>query len=120
MNTASLAHKLAIAIAAAVAEPSGLDRNEGMIFIEGGSHREASDVADVIDEPGNLVEQARSVALDALLVVQHYISDQSDIPWPEGTADLPRPWADVTDDEIHLSYRDASGKMVLELPRIRW
>jgi hypothetical protein len=90
-----------------------------MIFIEGGAYRAASEVADTIDGDGDVFEHVTKACIEALAMVQGYITRDINASWPD-LAQALKPAVDVSDEEIRLSFRNKKRDCVLELPVVRW
>ena len=120
MDPAYFANKLADALAEIVPSPFRVYEDQGMVFIEGGSYRAASDVAEIIDEPGDVMQHVQSVASSALSLIQDYIAEETATSWPAADSELPVPDVHVAPDKVLLSFKDAGGNTVLEAPTIVW
>ena len=120
MNPANLASKLADAISEVVPQKFRVYEEQGMVFIDGGRYRAASEVAETIDAGGEMTELAATVSVGALSMVQDYIAEQLTTPWPATRSPMTQPKVHVTRDEIYLWFQDQDGTRVLEAPVISW
>lgn len=121
MDAVHLATKLAEAMRQVVPEGFNVSERDGMVMISAGSYPCATDVADLIDQPGDLLELVESAAWGALSMVQDFIAEETAKPWPDiGRPFLPIPTVRVTADAIEWWFEDESGGRVLEVPTVRW
>lgn len=120
MDPADLADKLAAALAEIVPPTFRVYEEQGMVFIEGSGYRAASDVADIIDQSGDVMLHVRSAALSALSLIQDYIAEGTATPWPSGSGELPVPDVQLTSEKILLGFNDAAGNPALQAPPISW
>lgn len=74
MDPDHLAKKLADALAAIVPQPFRVYEEQGMVMIEGGAAgRDAAEVAETVDEPGDPIGKATRAARESLATVQGYV-----------------------------------------------
>jgi hypothetical protein len=119
MNPAHLATKLADAISKVVPKEFRVYEEQGMVFVTSGQYRAASEVAEIIDQPGDIAELAAITALNALSMVQDYIAEGFKTPWPGTGTSLPLPEVAVDAQEIQLWF-ELNGEKILEIPLIKW
>lgn len=120
MNPANLASKLAAALDQIVPKTFYVREEQGMVMIEGGEYRAASEVAETVDETGDPLRQAEIAASEALSMIQDYVAESLGTPWPATGTLLPLPKVEVTSDEIRMWYESADGERVLEAPVVLW
>ena len=120
MDPSYLATKLASALAEIVPDGFRVYEEQGMVVIDDGRVRAASEVAEIIDQPGDIMRLAETVSENALSHVQDYIAEALTTPWPNERGQLPAPKVRVTKDRIELWLEASHGERVLEVPTIPW
>ena len=120
MDPENLAGKLADSLNDIVPEPFRVYGEHAMVFTEGGGYREASEVGEIIDQEGDILELARIVALDALSTIQDHIVQKLTTPWPGDSSALPIPRVKVGEDTIDMWFEDRAGNRVFSAPPIPW
>lgn len=89
-------------------------------MISGAGYRAAADVAEVIDQAGDVMKRAEAAAMEALTTVQDYVAETSGAPWPGEGTQMPLARCRVTENEIEMWFQDDSGRRVLEVPTVNW
>lgn len=120
MDPADLSLKLTRALASVVPARYRVYERDGMVMIDGGNHTSAAEVADIIDQDSDVVENVTSAAYGALSMVQDVIAEETASSWPNSSGALPQPMVRVEPDVIHLWFEEEDGTKVLELAPIQW
>lgn len=121
MDPSHLATKLAAALNQVVPARFRVREIQGMVMIDAGSYPTATDVADIIDQPGDVLKQVEGVVHAALSTVQDFIAEDLTVPWPDtGSTFLAEPKVRVTPHEIRWWFEDDKGRTVLEVPGVTW
>ena len=86
----------------------------------GDAYRAAADVAEVVDREGSLVENVEAAVIDAIQLVQEYVTETTKQSWPHRQTAPSRARRTVDEHEIKMWFEDANGNVVLAAPTIRW
>jgi hypothetical protein len=117
VDPAYLANKLADALSRVAPPQVWVREQAGMLILDGGTWRVGVDVAAIVDEPGDPIDQVRSIVEETLPAMQTYASQLLGQGWPSASAVYR---FNITEQDIDMWFEDASGNKVLEVPRIYW